>query len=98
VEGSRLRLTFDDAAGGLEAKGGALAGFTVAGEDRQFYPAEARIEGTDAVVLWSDAVKAPRAARYGWEDSPRCNLYNAAGLPAAPFRTDDWPSLTEGAR
>jgi sialate O-acetylesterase len=98
VEGSRLRLTFDEAEGGLEAKGGALTGFAVAGEDHAFHPAEARIEAGNTVVVWSDAVAAPQAARYGWEDSPDCNLYNADGLPASPFRTDDWPGLTEGAR
>jgi sialate O-acetylesterase len=95
--GSRIRLAFDHAAGGLEAKGGALAGFEVAGEDRSFHRAEARIEdGT--VVVWSDEVGEPVAARYGWADNPHCNLYNAAGLPASPFRTDSWPGITEGAR
>jgi sialate O-acetylesterase len=96
VEGSRMRLAFEHAEGGLEAKGGALTGFAVAGEDRIFHPAEARIEG-ESVVVWSDAVPRPKAVRYGWEDSPVCNLYGVYGLPAAPFRTDDWPLLSEGA-
>jgi len=95
-EGSALRLAFDHVDGGLEARGGALAGFTIAGQEREFHPAEARIEdGT--VVVWSDHVPEPRAARYAWADSPQANLYNASGLPASPFRTDDWPGLTEGA-
>jgi len=94
AEGSQLRLTFDHTEGGLEAKGGALRGFTVAGEDREFHPAEARIEA-GTVVVWSEAVPEPKASRYGWADSPDCNLYNSSGLPASPFRTDDWPALTE---
>ena len=57
--------------------------------------AEARIEG-ETVFVWSDEVAAPVAVRYGWAANPVCNLYNAAGLPAAPFRTDDWPGVTGG--
>ncbi|MDH3254134.1 MAG: 9-O-acetylesterase [Acidobacteriota bacterium] len=95
-EESRIRLAFDHAQGGLEAKGGALTGFTLAGEDQAFFPAEARIED-DTVVVWSGEVSDPVAVRYGWADNPDCNLYNAAGLPASPFRTDAWPGITEGA-
>lgn len=94
-EGSRVRLSFDHVDGGLEAEGGALTGFAVAGEDRKFHWAEARIEG-ETVVVWSDRVPDPVAVRYGWAANPRCNLYDAAGLPAAPFRTDDWPGVTGG--
>jgi sialate O-acetylesterase len=54
------------------------------------------------VVVWSDAVQSPEAVRYGWDFAPECNLYNAAGLPASPFRTDEWPGVTapkpEGAK
>ncbi len=94
-EGDRIRLLFDHAAGGLEAKGGALTGFAVAGADRRFRWADARIDG-DAVVVWSAEVPRPVAVRYGWADNPAANLYNAAGLPASPFRTDDWPGVTAG--
>jgi sialate O-acetylesterase len=91
-EGGKLRLVFDSVGGGLVAKGDKLLGFTVAGADRKFVPAEAAIDG-DAVVLTSPAVAAPVAARYGFEQfvNPLCNLYNKDDLPASPFRTDDWP-------
>ena len=66
-----------------------LKGFVVAGSDRQWQPASARVEG-NAVIVSSAEVKAPVAVRYAWENLPACNLYNGAGLPASPFRTDDW--------
>ena len=71
------------------AKGGELKGFVVAGDDKQWKPAQAKIEG-DKVVVSSAEVAKPVAARYAWENWPDCNLYNGAGLPASPFRTDDW--------
>jgi sialate O-acetylesterase len=78
-------------AGGLCAQpAGALKGFAIAGADRQFVWAEARIEG-DTVVVSSPQVSQPVAVRYGWADNPEVSLYNKAGLPASPFRTDDWP-------
>jgi sialate O-acetylesterase len=61
---------------------------------RKFHPAEARIEG-DAVLVWSKMVKDPDAVRYAWANCPTANLYNQAGLPAAPFRTDNWKLLTQ---
>lgn len=74
-----------------------LANFALAGADKVFYRAEAEIEG-ETVVVSSDAVKNPVAVRYAWSDSPvGCNLYNAAGLPAGPFRTDEWPCRSENA-
>ncbi|MCA1618095.1 MAG: sialate O-acetylesterase [Acidobacteria bacterium] len=92
VEGDRVRLTFDRAEGGLVAGGGGrLRGFAVAGEDGRFVWAEASIEG-DEVIVRSPRVERPAAVRYGWADNPDCNLYNRAGLPASPFRTDDSPS------
>lgn len=94
VESDRIRLFFDHAYGGLEARNGALRGFAVAGEDRRFRWADAAIDG-DTVVVWSPEIEDPVAARYGWADNPACNLYNAAGLPASPFRTDRWPGVTE---
>jgi sialate O-acetylesterase len=96
-EDAKIRVSFNDADGGLEARGGALRGFTIAGADREFHVAEARIE-RGSVVVWSEDVAFPVAVRYGWEDYSDCNLYNAASLPALPFRTDDWPGLTEEAR
>ena len=88
AEGRTVRLSFDHLGGGLAAKGdGPLEGFAVAGEDGKFAWAEAKIEG-DTVVLSAPAVENPTAVRYAWADNPACNLYNQAGLPAVPFRTD----------
>ena len=98
VEGARVRLTFDCAFGGLAIAEGdtALKGFTVAGADRVFMVAQAAIEG-DTVVVWSEDVPKPVAVRYAWQYNPACNLANGAGLPAATFRTDDWPFLLSAA-
>lgn len=94
IEGNRIRLRFKHVDGGLVAKDGeGLKGFAIAGEDRKFVWAEARIEG-DTVVVSSPQVPNPVAVRYAWADNPVCNLYNRAGLPASPFRTDDWPGVT----
>jgi sialate O-acetylesterase len=90
-----LRISFSHADGGLEARGGELEGFVIAGEDRQFVPAKAVIED-DQVVVSSAQVPAPVSVRYAWEDNPEATLYNKAGLPASPFRTDDWPESTFG--
>ncbi len=88
-EGSRLRVWFDHVGGGLRARG-ALKEFLVAGADRVFHPAQAAIEG-DTVLVWSDEVKEPVAVRYAWANFPEATLFNAEGLPASPFRSDDWP-------
>lgn len=94
VKGSAIRLSFDHVGGGLVASDGKpLTGFAIAGEDRRFVWAEARIEG-DAVVVRAPAVAKPVAVRYAWADNPACNLASKAGLPAVPFRTDDWPGKT----
>lgn len=92
VAKSAIRVGFTHLGGGLVAKGGALKGFQIAGADRKFVEAEAKIDG-DTLVVSSAQVPAPVAVRYAWDDYPEgmgCNLYNAAGLPAAPFRTDQW--------
>jgi sialate O-acetylesterase len=80
-------LRFKHTGSGLIAKDGALKGFTLAGIDGKFFPATAEIQG-DTVVVISDKVSNPTAARYGWTQYPEVNLYNREGLPAAPFRTD----------
>jgi sialate O-acetylesterase len=80
-------LQFSRVGGGLMADGDELVGFTVAGSDGVFHPAEARIEEFDVVVS-SELVPKPVAVRYGWANVPKGNLYNKAGLPASPFRTD----------
>ena len=95
VEGGRVRLRFKHAAGLKTRDGSAPRGFYVAGPDRKFRPAEARIEGEE-VVVWSPEVPRPAAVRYAWADNPAATLYNRENLPASPFRTDDWPGLTAG--
>jgi sialate O-acetylesterase len=74
----------------LLSGGEPLKGFAIAGENQQFAEAEARIDG-DAVVVSCTQVAKPVAIRYGWAKVPDCRLFKKAGLPASPFRTDDWP-------
>ncbi|HRX87064.1 MAG TPA: sialate O-acetylesterase, partial [Phycisphaerae bacterium] len=98
VAGDSIRLSFDHVGAGLVAQGGPLRQFAIAGADRRFHWADARIEG-DTVVVTSPDVPAPVAVRYAWAANPEgCNLYNQAGLPASPFRTDDWPLLSADRR
>jgi sialate O-acetylesterase len=75
--------------------GSALQGFAICGPDHRWQWADARIDG-DTVVVWRDDVTSPVAVRYAWADNPVCNLANGAGLPASPFRTDDFPGVTIG--
>jgi len=89
IRGGEIVLRFTHADGGLVAKAGPLTGFVVAGSDHVWKPATARLAGK-TVIVSSPEVTAPLAARYAWENLPTCNLYNGAGLPASPFRTDDW--------
>jgi sialate O-acetylesterase len=90
IERSAIRLKFSHLGGGLVAKGGPLKWFQVAGADRKFVDADARLDGDTIVVSRAD-VTMPQAVRYAWDNYPEgCNLYNAAGLPSAPFRTDKW--------
>lgn len=84
-------------ADGLRIDGEKLLGVEIAGEDKVFHPGEAKIEGGNLVV-WSDAVAKPIAVRFGWKDAVLSNLFNGAGLPAPPFRTDAWPGLTEAVK
>ena len=89
ITGDKAVLTFDYTNDGLMAKGDKLTGFAIAGDDKQFYPATAVIEGKK-VVVYSEKVKNPVAVRYGFDKFFRVNLYNGVGLPASPFRTDSW--------
>lgn len=93
IENGKIRIIFQPNESKLIAKNGELKGFTVAGPDRKFYNAHAEIDGNEVVVS-SPEVKFPIAVRYAWADNPACNLYNEAGLPASPFRTDDWAGTT----
>lgn len=85
----KATLTFDQIGGGLVAKDGELTGFLIAGEDQKFVPATAKIV-KDKIEVSSADVPAPKAVRYAWKNMPDGNLWNKAGLPASPFRTDDW--------
>ncbi|HEY0981051.1 sialate O-acetylesterase [Schlesneria sp.] len=90
---STIELEFQDIGDGLVAQGGDLRGFAIAGADKKFVWATARIEG-NVVRVSSSEVPAPVAVRYAWGDNPDGNLFNGAGLPASPFRTDDWAGIT----
>ncbi len=103
----RAELWLQNFGSGLSARqGGNLNGFTIAGKDRKFVKANAeiKIQTTDneqltRLIIWSDQVKDPVAVRYAWEDNPdEANLMNEEGLPASPFRTDDWQGPTDGRR
>ncbi|WP_341936830.1 sialate O-acetylesterase [Marinimicrobium sp. C2-29] len=91
VKGKRVHLRFDAVGSGLAScDGEPLQQFAIAGEDRDFVWAEAKIRGNQ-VRVWSDDVRNPKAVRYAWADNPEgANLCNREGLPASPFRTDDW--------
>ncbi len=95
IKNDKIRVRFDHLGGGLIAKGGPLKQFAIAGDDHKWVWAEAVIDG-DTVVVSSSAVGKPQAVRYAWANNPAgCNLYNKAGLPASPFRTDAWPAITD---
>jgi sialate O-acetylesterase len=79
-----LRVLFDHVGGGLMVRGTTLTSFEIAGADGKFQPAEAHIDG-NTIVVTSSAVQEPAAVRYGWANSPECNLFNKEGLPASPF-------------
>lgn len=94
TEGRQIKVKFNDVYTGLAAADGqSLKGFAVAGEDQKFYWADAKIEGSQVVVSSSEVAK-PVAVRYGWASNPVLNLVNKEGLPASPFRSDDWKMVT----
>ena len=96
VEGNSIHLSFDHVDGGLITRDNEiLTGFAIAGADEKFHWADAKIDG-ETVVVSNLEVTEPVAVRYAWATNPVCNLYNKAGLPASPFRTDSWPGITEG--
>ncbi|MDD2711016.1 MAG: hypothetical protein PHV34_23815 [Verrucomicrobiae bacterium] len=89
VENGKMRLFLKTNGGKLQAKDGAPKGFVIAGEDRRFVQASASLDG-DTVIVWNDQTGKPEAVRYAWDDNPGGNLQNQEGLPATPFRTDNW--------
>jgi sialate O-acetylesterase len=92
-----IRLRFKHTDGGLVVKGGTLAELEIAGEDRKWYWADAHVAGS-TVVVSSPSVSNPKEVRYAWQSNPAATLFNGAGLPAAPFRTDTWTGMTEAHR
>ena len=98
VEGSKIRLQFDLFGSGLATRNNEPPkGFAIAGEDRKFVWADAKVEGNE-IVVWNDSISAPVAVRYAWDDNPVCNVYNKEWLPTASFRTDDWPGATRNVK
>jgi sialate O-acetylesterase len=92
-----IRLHFAHTDGGLVVKGTKLEEFSIAGDDLKWHWADARIEG-NTVVVSSPSVPNPKEVRYAWQSNPAATLFNGAGLPAGPFRTDQWPGMTESHR
>jgi sialate O-acetylesterase len=98
IEGNKIRLSFNHTGGGLMAKGDdKIKHLSIAGADKKFVWATATIDG-DTVIASSPEVPNPVAVRYNWAENPNGNLYNKEGLPASPFRTDDWPGMTVNAK
>ena len=99
-QANAIVVTCEDVGGGLDTFDVRQPrGFTIAGDDKVFHPAQAEILGRGKrtqVKVWSDQVASPVAVRYAWADNPVCNVQNVEGLPLTPFRTDDWPGVTSG--
>lgn len=93
--GNKIVLKFAHAGAGLQTFDvNEPRGFSIAGSDKKFVWAKARIAGNDTIEVWSDEVSEPAAVRYAWADNPVCNVYGRDGLPLTPFRTDEWPGVT----
>ncbi len=88
IEGNKIRVSFSHARGLCTGDNGKVRGFSIAGSNGKFVWADAKIKN-NKIIVWNKAVLHPMAVRYAWADNPEANLYNAAGLPASPFRTDN---------
>jgi sialate O-acetylesterase len=98
VEGDKVRISFDYVGGGLRTSDGREPDwFEIAGADKNFVKAEAKIEG-DTVVVWNEKVKEPSAVRFAWHEEAEPSLMNKDGLPASPFRTEAWPDTMTGGK
>ncbi len=93
IEDGKIRLSFRHANGLKSSDSAELRGFAIAGEDRIFRWAKTQLEG-DHLLVYSPEISKPVAVRYNWADNPDGNLVNSVGLPASPFRTDDWPQTS----
>ena len=97
VKGNRIVVTMDTFGSSLDTFDIRTSiGFTIAGEDQKFVTAKAQVSGANQIAIWSDEVALPSAARYAWSQNPIANVQSREGLPATPFRTDDWKGITEG--
>jgi sialate O-acetylesterase len=97
TDGAKATVKFDHIGKGLDTFDvREPIGFAIAGKDKVFVNAEAKIVGKDTMEIWSDSVASPVAVRYAWADNPICNVQSADGLPMTPFRSDDWPGKTAG--
>ncbi len=94
IEGNKIRIFFSHSEGLKTNDGESPEGFEICGENGKFYWAEAEIKN-NSVLVWNDKIKDPKSVRFEWASNPDCNLYNSDNLPAAPFRTDDFPLLTQ---
>ena len=98
-QGNKIVLSFDHVGGGLYTFDVTKpVGFAIAGSDKKFVWADAKLVGNDKIEVSSDKVSDPAAVRYAWADNPVCNVYSKEGLPLTPFRTDDWPGVTAEAK
>tara|TARA_A100001037_G_scaffold161198_1_gene145164 strand:+ start:84 stop:692 length:609 start_codon:yes stop_codon:yes gene_type:complete len=97
VKGSKVLLTFDVFGSQLDTHDVRdVIGFTIAGEDRKFVKAKARMIGSNQIEVWADGVEHPVSVRYAWANNPICNVQNREHLPLTPFRTDQWDGVTVG--
>ncbi len=94
IEDQRIRIHFNYTDGGLKLKEPSTKSFAIAGADRKFVWASAEIDG-ESMLVSAPAVPHPVAVRYAWDSNPEASLYNGAGLPAVPFRSDEWPGITD---
>jgi sialate O-acetylesterase len=90
IKEGKVKLLFDYNENGLSSFGGPLSGFEIAGADKVFHPAEAKINGDKSLSVWSENVATPVAVRYAFKNCEAGSLFNTGGLPASSFRTDDW--------
>jgi sialate O-acetylesterase len=94
TQGNKIVLSFDHVVGGWRPFDVAEPrGFAIAGADKKWVWAKAKIAG-DKLEVWADGVAEPVAVRYAWADNPVCNMFSSVGLPLTPFRTDDWEGVT----